>query len=276
MVPANAARRVGLARALSKLGYCSRSQACDLIRAGRVTLNGGICRDPEAPVRAERDRIEVDGGPVAADAKVYLMLNKPRGVVTTASDEKGRETVYAYLDETMPWLAPVGRLDKASEGLLLMTNDSEWAARVLAPETHLDKTYHAQIAVVADAGLLASIAAGVRSKDGLFLRARSARILRGGDKNSWLEIVLDEGKNRHIRRMLAQLGIEVLRLLRVSIGPLRLGDLPKGGSRPLTDVEKWDLDCAMRQQPVIKNRQHQTTVVKQGRSGRRGRQTRTR
>jgi 23S rRNA pseudouridine2605 synthase len=219
-----------------------------------VTLNGGICRNPEAPVRAERDRIEVDGGEIAAHAKVYFMLNKPRGAVTTASDEKGRETVYAYLDESMPWLAPVGRLDKASEGLLLLTNDSEWAARVLAPEAHLDKTYHVQIAAIADAALLASIAAGVRTGDGVFLRAKSARILRSGDKNSWLEIVLDEGKNRHIRRMLAQLGVEVLRLLRVAIGPLRLGDLPKGSSRPLTDVEKCDLDCALRQQAAVRNR----------------------
>jgi 23S rRNA pseudouridine2605 synthase len=196
----------------------------------------------------------VDGGEIAAHAKVYFMLNKPRGAVTTASDEKGRETVYAYLDESMPWLAPVGRLDKASEGLLLLTNDSEWAARVLAPEAHLDKTYHVQIAAIADAALLASIAAGVRTGDGVFLRAKSARILRSGDKNSWLEIVLEEGKNRHIRRMLAQLGVEVLRLLRVAIGPLRLGDLPKGSSRPLTDVEKCDLDCALRQQVAVRNR----------------------
>jgi len=196
----------------------------------------------------------VDGGEVAAHAKIYFMLNKPRGAVTTASDEKGRATVYAYLDETMPWLVPVGRLDKASEGLLLLTNDSEWAARALAPETHLDKTYHVQIAAIAGAALLASIAAGVRTGDGVFLRAKSVRILRSGDKNSWLEIVLDEGKNRHIRRMLAQLGIEVLRLLRVAIGPLRLGDLPKGDSRPLTDVEKRDLDRAMRQPAAVRNR----------------------
>ena len=253
MPSADSSRRVGLARALSKLGYCSRSRACDLIRAGRVTLNGGICRNPEAPIRAERDRIEVDGREVAADAKIYHMLNKPRGAVTTASDEKGRETVYAYLDENMPWLVPVGRLDKASEGLLLLTNDSEWAARVLAPGTHLDKTYHVQIAAIADAALLASIAAGVRTGDGVFLRAKSARIVRSGDKNTWLEIVLDEGKNRHIRRMLAQLGMEVLRLLRVAIGPLGLGDLPKGASRPLTDVEKCDLDRAMRPQAAIRN-----------------------
>ena len=245
MPPGDASRRVGLARALSKLGYCSRSEAFEFIRAGRVGLNGGIRRDPEAPVHAERDRIQVDGREVAAPAKLYLMLNKPRGVVTTASDEKDRETVYAYLDEGLPWVAPVGRLDKASEGLLLLTNDSEWAALVLAPETHLDKIYHVQIDAVADAGLIKSITRGVTTSDGAFLRAKSAQILRGGEKNTWLEIVLDEGKNRHIRRMLGQLGIKVLRLLRVAIGPLRLGELKKGTSRRLTNGEKRELDRAL-------------------------------
>jgi len=108
-------------------------------------LNHAILRDPEAPVRIKRDRIEVDGQPVAPASKVYLMLNKPRGAVTTASDERGRQTVYAFLESNLPWVAPVGRLDKASEGLLLLTNDSEWAGRVLEPAMHLDKTYHVQI-----------------------------------------------------------------------------------------------------------------------------------
>jgi 23S rRNA pseudouridine2605 synthase len=243
-------RRVGLARALSKLGYCSRSDAFGLIRAGRVRLNGAIRREPEVPVRLEKDRLEVDGRLVATAAKVYLMLNKPRGTVTTASDEKGRQTVYAFLgpefvkgDQT--WIAPVGRLDKASEGLLLLTNDSEWAARVLAPATHLDKTYHVQIDRVADGAVLESLARGVKAKDGELLRVRNARILRGGGRNSWLEIVLDEGKNRHIRRMLEQFEVEVLRLVRVAIGPLTLGQLPKGGVRALNAAEKRAMDQAM-------------------------------
>src|ERR1035438_218926 len=144
------ARRIGLARALSKMGYCSRSRAAQLIRAGRVTQNGKIRRDPETPVSDKNDQLAVDGKPVGQRAKIYLMMNKPRGVITTASDEKGRDTVYTVLSETSraqltPWLAPVGRLDKASEGLLLLTNDSEWAARITAPETHLDKTYHVQL-----------------------------------------------------------------------------------------------------------------------------------
>jgi 23S rRNA pseudouridine2605 synthase len=125
-------------------------------------------------------------------------------------------------------------LDKASEGLLLLTNDSEWAACLLAPETHLDKTYHVQINVVADDGLIESIARGIRTDDGSLLRAKRAQILRGGETNSWLEIVLDQGKNRHIRRMLEQLGINVLRLVRVAIGPLMLSQLPKGAFRALT------------------------------------------
>lgn len=246
MVRTNPSRRVGLARALSKSGYCSRSAAFELIRAGRVRLNGTAARDPEKPVRIEHDRLEVDGQPLATPAKIYLLLNKPRGVVTTASDEKGRETVYSYLDPNLPWLAPVGRLDKASEGLLLLTNDSEWAARMTAPETHLDKTYHVQIASLADDALITALTKGITSADGERLRAKRARVLRQGEKNAWLEIVLDEGRNRQIRRMFAALGIEVLRLIRVAIGPLPLGTLKKGSSRPLTAAEKTELDAALR------------------------------
>jgi 23S rRNA pseudouridine2605 synthase len=239
-------KKVGLARALSKLGYCSRSRAAELITAGRVKWNGTVRRDPETPVHLGKDRIEIDGQPVAESSKIYLALNKPRGVVTTAADEKGRETVYAYLPEGLPWIAPVGRLDKASEGLLLLTNDSEWAARITAPETHLDKTYHVQIGATADEALLQELRNGIRARDGEFLRVQNARTLRQGEHNSWLEIVLDEGKNRHIRRMLEELKVEVLRLVRVAIGPLVLGDLPKGATRTLEHEEKQSLDQAMR------------------------------
>ena len=239
-------KKVGLARALSKLGYCSRSRAAELIGAGRVKLNGTLRRDPETPVHLEKDRIEIDGQLLATSSKIYLALNKPRGVVTTASDEKGRETVYAHLPADMPWLAPVGRLDKASEGLLLLTNDSEWAARITAPETHLDKTYHVQISAIADEALLQELRNGIRTSDGEFLRVKDVRMLRQGERHSWLEIVLDEGKNRHIRRMLEESKTEVLRLVRVAIGPLALGDLPKGATRALKQEEKQSLDRAMR------------------------------
>jgi 23S rRNA pseudouridine2605 synthase len=231
-------RQTGLARALSKLGYCSRSQAAELIRAGRVRLNGAVRRDPEAPVRLHGGRIEVDGNPIGANAKIYLMLNKPRGVVTTASDEKGRETVYSCLDERLPWVGPVGRLDKASEGLLLLTNDSEWAARISDPNTHLDKTYHVQVGAVADEKIAAALVQGMRIGNGEFMRAKHSRVLRTGERNSWLEIVLDEGKNRQIRRMFEHLHVEVLRLIRVAVGPLQLGPLAKGKYRVLAPEEK--------------------------------------
>jgi len=236
--------RVGLARALSKLGFCSRSKAFAIIRSGRVRVNGSITKNPESPVRLGKDRLEVDGEPIVPAEFVYLAMNKPRGIVTTASDEKGRETVYDCLPENLPWVGPVGRLDKASEGLLLLTNDSEWGARILAPETHLEKTYHVQVDRVADDELLAAIVGGVRV-DGDCLRAQRARMLRHGAKNSWIEIVLDEGKNRQIRRILEGLGIEVQRLVRVAIGPLELGKSAKGEVRTLSLAEKVAIDKAI-------------------------------
>jgi 23S rRNA pseudouridine2605 synthase len=254
-------RKIGLARALSKLGYSSRSRAAAMIRAGRVSVNGAIKTDPETPVSEGQNPIAVDGKVIEAQPRIYLMMNKPRGVVTTASDEKGRRTVYETLNHnadskteaqggSQPWVSPVGRLDKASEGLLLLTNDSEWAAAITAPETHLNKTYHVQVATVADEGFIQELVRGVKTKDGEMLRAKQARLLRAGEKNCWLEVVLDEGKNRQIRRMVENLGAEVLRLIRVAIGPLELGDLAKGESRPLTSNEKRMLDQALREKTL--------------------------
>jgi len=234
-----------LARALSKLGYCSRQQAVELIRQGKVRLNGSTPKNPEAPVRLGTDRIQVQGQPLKPAEKIYLMLNKPRGIVTSVSDEKGRDTVYSLLPSGLPWLAPVGRLDKASEGLLLFSNDSEWNARVTDPATHLDKTYHVQIAAVADSSLVENLERGVETERSELLRCKRASLLRSGEKNSWLELTLDEGKNRHIRRILDALGIEVLRLIRVSVGPLQLEDLPKGANRPLTPIELKSINRAI-------------------------------
>lgn len=194
-------------------------------------------RDPETPVHVDADRLQVDSQLVDREKMLYLVLNKPRGLVTTASDEQGRDTIYSCLKKDLPWLAPVGRLDKASEGLLLLTNDSEWGARIANPESRPSKTYHVQISTVADTALIATLEKGVRIEGTETLRAKNAEILRHGERNSWLAIVLDERKNRQIRRMLEGLKIEVLRLIRVAIGPLELGNLPKGAYRALTRQE---------------------------------------
>jgi 23S rRNA pseudouridine2605 synthase len=222
---------------LSKLGFCSRGQAKVLVEAGRVRVNGQVRSDPEWRVNLEVDHCAVDGQTVRDANRIYLVLNKPRGLVTSASDEQGRPTVFHCLEkEGLPFLSPVGRLDKASEGMLLFTNDTAWAALVTAPERHLDKTYHVQVDCVPGEALLQEMIGGVRS-DGELLAARRVRLLRQGTKTSWLEVVLDEGKNRHIRRLLAGLGVSVLRLVRVAIGDLQLGSLAKGESRRLTETE---------------------------------------
>ncbi|MCX7070074.1 MAG: pseudouridine synthase [Gammaproteobacteria bacterium] len=229
--------RHGLARVLSKLGVCSRSQAESAIRDGRVAVNGRVERNPERPSDAGRERITLDGQPVAAAAKRYIAINKPRGIVVTAADERGRDTIYALLaDAGLPWLGPVGRLDKASEGLLLLSNDTAWAAGITEPSGALEKTYHVQVAGLPDAAALAAMEAGIVDQ-GERLAARRATLLRSGDKNAWLEVVLDEGRNRHIRRLLDALGYDTLRLLRVSIGSLALGTLAKGAWRDLSAEE---------------------------------------
>ena len=235
--PSEGGKRVTVARALSKLGFCSRTQGEALVLAGRVTVDGRKTTQLETWVDLSTAKIAVDGKPVAAEAFVYYMLNKPRGLVTTRDDQQGRPTVYdclTHLDHAH--LSPVGRLDKASEGLLLFTNDTEFAQALLDPETHVPKTYHVQIDGLVAPERLAAFLTGVEH-DGDRLQARRADILREGEKKAWLEIELDEGKNRQIRRMLEVLDIEVLRLVRVAMGDLPLGELPKGEVRALTQAE---------------------------------------
>ncbi|PWJ94661.1 MULTISPECIES: pseudouridine synthase [Mesorhizobium] len=228
---------VSLNRALSKLGLCSRTQAEVLIAEGRVRVGGKVVRDAALRVDLDRDRIVVDDRPVVAERKVYLMLNKPRGLVTTRDDPQQRDTVYACLEGLdLPFVSPVGRLDKASEGLLLMTNDTRFANRLMDPASHLPKTYHVQIGTVPDETMLDKFRAGV-TVDSETLTASSIELLRSGGRTAWLEIVLDEGRNRHIRRLLAAHGIEVKRLIRIAIGRLPLGDLAKGAARHLTPEE---------------------------------------
>ncbi|HWG67306.1 MAG TPA: pseudouridine synthase [Rhodanobacteraceae bacterium] len=229
--------RHGLARVLSRMGVCSRSEAARRILSGRIRVNGRLARDPEMPADSATDLIEMDGRPLQARVRVCVAINKPRGLLVSASDERGRDTVYALLqDADLPWLAPVGRLDKASEGLLLMSNDPAWAARLTDPEGHVAKTYRVQVRGLPDRAMLDRLRGGVMDKNE-WLSAEAVRVIGGGQKNVWLEIMLVEGRNRQIRRMLAACGHDVLRLIRVAIGPLELGELPKGGWRALTDAE---------------------------------------
>lgn len=230
--------RFGIARVLSKRGLASRTEAARWVRAGRVRVDGQRVLDPEFPTRLDAS-IDVDAAQADAAEPLYYALNKPRGLITTASDEQARATIYECLRPLkLPWLAPVGRLDKASEGLLLLSNDPQWAAGITAPASGLCKTYHVQVDRCPEAAELARLCAGfpIAAEEAIW-KAVSATLLRSGGKTAWLEIVLDEGRNRQIRRMLQALDIGVLRLVRVSIGEVRLGDLAKGQVRALSAEE---------------------------------------
>ncbi len=230
--------RVSLARALSKLGYCSRTQAGVLIAEGVVSVDGRPCLDPDHRLDLAGAKISVRGKAVSKPEHVYIMLNKPRGLVTTRSDEQERDTVFRCLEVTeLPHMSPVGRLDKASEGLLLFTNDTRWAHFITSPASNLDKVYHVQIGAIAGATLLNRMRDGIPAGGGETLAVKEAKILRQGTRNGWLELTLDEGKNRQIRRIFEALDIEVLRLVRIAIGSLRLGELSKGQWRHLSSEE---------------------------------------
>lgn len=226
-----------LPRALSKLGYCSRTQAEKLVAGGHVTVGGRRVTDLSAWVDIRTDRIAVDGEPVDAEATVYLMLNKPRGLVTTRDDPEGRDTVFSCLEHLdIPHVSPVGRLDKASEGLLIFTNDTVLAQRLLDPDSAIAKTYHVQVRGRPSDADLGRMMAGILD-DGELLKASRVHVLREADKTCWLEFELHEGKNREIRRMLEAIGCECLRLVRIAFGDLVLGDLEKGAARFLTEAE---------------------------------------
>ncbi len=234
---AGKADRVTLQRAFSKLGICSRKQAEAFILEGRVRVNGKVVTAVDTWVEMNSDRIELDGAVLKARAKIYLALNKPRGLVTTRDDPEGRDTVFDCLEGLdLPFVAPIGRLDKASEGLLLFTNDTQLAQRLLDPDKDVRKIYHVQVSGEPGEAELARMTAGIEA-DGQLLTAAAVRLLRSGEKTAWLEVALTEGKNRQIRRMLEALGLECLRLVRVSIGDIVLGDLAKGATRFLSDDE---------------------------------------
>jgi 23S rRNA pseudouridine2605 synthase len=224
---------ITLDRVLSRYGIASRTVAREAIRAGRIKVNGCVERDPDRWVRPDRDAVELDGKHLKPVRKTYLLLYKPKGVVTSHGDPAGRKTVYDLLGGRAGWVAPVGRLDKDTSGLLLLTNDTEFGDSVMSPESHVPKTYLAKINGLVSDGTIAQLARGVEMKRGDWARPASVRRLEDRGKYTRLEIVPTEGKNREVRRMVEAVGFKVLKLVRTRIGPLTLEGLQVGEWREL-------------------------------------------
>jgi len=243
-----AAGRPPLVRFLSKCNVASRAEARILVRAGRVTVNGRVCTDGAHRVHPERDLVALDGVVVRspqADALVWWMLNKPRGVLVTTRDPQGRPTVMDLVPAPQaPGLAPVGRLDRASAGLLLLTNDSEGAARLTDPRSHVPKVYRVKVRGHPHESTLAAWRTDTLTVDDLELGPMDVVVERSAPKSVWLRITLTEGRNRQIRRRMEAAGHAVEHLIRVSIGPLELGALGPGAVRELTHLERGALLAA--------------------------------
>ena len=227
---------VSLERALSKLGVASRSEARRLVAAGRVTVDGRAATDPLLPVVPERAAIAIDGRPVRRPQSLTILLHKPRGVVTTRSDPEGRPTVYACLAELAEHVVPVGRLDAATSGLLLLTNDTRFADWVTDPANGVPRVYLATVAGELADESAQRAAAGVEDR-GERLAARRVTVRKRSRRETHLVVELAEGRNREIRRLFAALGHEVTRLKRVAFGGLELGDLPPGRYRVVRPEE---------------------------------------
>jgi 23S rRNA pseudouridine2605 synthase len=225
-----------LERILSKAGICSRTDARAQIRSGKVSVNGRVVTDPDLWIDRNRDRVSFDGKPLRPARKVYVLLYKPTGYVTTYRDPDGRPTVYELLKEVGTWVAPVGRLDLETSGLLLLTNDNDFTEAVTNPQTHTPKTYHVKAGSLLTDEQIASLRAGVELKDGPTRPAEVKRV-RDGPRHTYLEITITEGRNRQVRRMLEAVDSRVLKLVRTAIGSVRIADLTIGKWRELTPAE---------------------------------------
>jgi 23S rRNA pseudouridine2605 synthase len=235
--PPNAAvRPKTLDRVLSRAGVGSRTEARSWIAERRVRVNGQVALDPERWIDPRRDRVSLDGKPLEAKEKVHLLLYKPKGYLTTYRDPKGRKTVYDLLPEDAPYVFPVGRLDLDTSGLLLMTNDSALAEALTNPEHEVPKTYLVKASILLDDAALEALRDGVELDDGPTRPARVTRV-RDGSRRTVFEITLTEGRNRQVRRMVEALGGKVLKLVRLRIGSISIGDLPIGKHRSLTPAE---------------------------------------
>ncbi len=225
-----------LERALSKAGLGSRTDARKWIGAGRVKVNGRLVENPDQWVDLERDKVTLDDKPVRAGKKVYLLLYKPKGYITTYKDPQGRPTVYDLIRDAGQWLGTVGRLDLDSSGLLLLTNDNRFAEQVTNPEYKIPKTYLVKASTRLSDEQLDQLRNGVVLSDGLTQPAVVNRV-RDAAKYTFVEITICEGRNRQVRRMIEAIGSKVLKLVRVRIGGIEIGGLPIGKYRELTAAE---------------------------------------
>ncbi|MGD0360815.1 MAG: pseudouridine synthase [Bryobacteraceae bacterium] len=225
-----------LERVLSKAGLGSRTEARSWIGAGRVRVNGRVIQTPDHWVDLDGDRVTLDGKPVRGSRKIYLLLYKPKGYLTTYTDPQGRPTVYDLVHDAGAWLVPVGRLDLDTTGLLIMTNDTEFGERLTNPEYKVAKTYQAKCADRLSDDQIARLRSGVELSDGPTRPALAER-LRDSGKYTHIELTIGEGRNRQVRRMVEAVGSKVIKLVRVAIGPVRIGDLQIGKWRHLTEGE---------------------------------------
>jgi 23S rRNA pseudouridine2605 synthase len=225
-----------LERVLSKAGLCSRTEARSWIGTGRVRVNGKIAASPDRWVDLERDRVTLDGKPVRPGKRIYLLLYKPKGYLTTYTDPQARATVYDLVRDAGAWLVPVGRLDLDTSGLLIMTNDTQFAERLTNPDYKVPKTYQLKCADLLSDAQIVQLRRGVQLSDGPTRPAEVHR-LRDSGKYTHLEITITEGRNRQVRRMIEAAGSKVLKLVRIAIGPIRIGNLQIGKWRTLTSSE---------------------------------------
>ena len=235
-----------LERVLSKAGLGSRTQARSWIHERRVAVNGQVIENPDHWIDFKRDRITVDGKPLQSEKKVYVLLYKPKGFVTTAKDPDGRPTVLDLVKHVKGWISPVGRLDLETTGLLILTNDTQFAERLTNPDHKVPKTYQLKARGQVTDEQIEQLRKGVELSDGLTRPATVTR-LRANDKFTFLEITITEGRNRQVRRMIETIGSKVMKLTRVAIGPIRIGDLQVGKHRHLTTEELATLDRLSRE-----------------------------
>ena len=234
-----------LQKFLSSAGVAARRKAEELITAGRVTVNGKVVRVLGTKIDPVKDAVTVDGEAVVAQDLFYVLLNKPKACITAVSDDRGRPTVMDYLPNLPVAIRPVGRLDFYSEGVLLLTNDGELAAKLLAPGSHVPKTYHVKIHGELSEEQLKLLRKGVRLDDGMMTMPAEVNVMPGESKHMWLGITLHEGKHRQIHRMIEALGYRVDKLQRVAFANLTFHGLRVGDARELTQQELNELRDAV-------------------------------